>query len=399
MDTDLEQARRQFYAGIEAFEAGRLEEARIAFEASLALAPGRPSVLANLGITLFRQGRLDQAVPTLEQAARAEPAQADAWAYLGLSHQGLGHWPAAADALERAVGLLPGDARLWLALGRCRLALDAIAPALQAFDRAVAAAPDLAEAWSERGSLLRELHRLQEAAQCFDKALALGADAELHGYYLASVRGADAPLVSPRRYVESLFDEYADDFEQHLVDQLHYRAHESLVQPLIRGGRRFRTVLDLGCGSGLCGKLIKPLADDVDGVDVSQAMLAQARRTGVYRHLVHADLAAYLADAAIRAELVLAADVFIYVGDLTSVFASVRRVVAPGGCFAFTVELSPDGKEVQLLPSLRYAHSESYVRRLAHESGFQVREMRAAPLRNDQALPVTGLYVYLEAPS
>ncbi len=396
MDAELEQARNNFFQGIEHFEAGRFAQARLSFEASLALAPGRASVLLNLGITHFRLGQWHEAIPLLQQAAAADPAQADAWAFLGLTHQALAQWQAAVDFLARALKIAPDDAGLWLTYGRCQLGVGSVELALQAFDRAVAANPDLAEAWSERGSLLRELHRLEDAALCFEKALALGADPDLHAYYLASVRGTGAPAAPPRRYVEALFDEYAADFREHLVERLRYQAHESLVRPLIRAARRCRAVLDLGCGSGLCGPLIRPLADAIDGVDVSRAMLEQARQLGVYRDLIHADLVPFLAETTCSADLVLAADVFIYVGELSAVFQSVRRILEPTGCFAFTVELSPEGQDVRLLPSLRYAHSESYVRRLAQSHGFKLRDLFKAPLRHDQSQPVMGLYVFLE---
>ena len=396
MNAELEQARRHFFEGVEHFEAGRFAQARSCFEAALALAPGRASVLANLGITHFRMGQWPEAVPLLQQAAAADPGQSDAWIYLGLAHEALAQWQAAVDSLARALELEPGRADLWLVRGRCDLHLGRVEPALRAFDRAVAADPNLAAAWSERGSLLRELHRLDEAARCFEKALALGADPDLHGYYLASVRGTGGPAAPPRRYVEALFDEYAADFQAHLVDKLNYQAHESLVRPLLQAGRRYRVVLDLGCGSGLCGPLIQPLADAIDGVDVSRAMLGQARALGVYRDLIHADLAPFLAETTLSADLVLAADVFIYVGELSAVFSSVRRILEPGGCFALTVELSSGGQDMRLLPSLRYAHSESYVRRLAQTHGFRLRELFTAPLRHDQLQPVQGLYVFLE---
>ena len=396
MDAALEQARVDFFQGIEHFEAGRFAQARQCFESSLALAPGRASVLLNLGITHFRLGQWQEAIPLLQQAAAADPGQPDAWAFLGLTHEALAQWQPAVDFLARALEIVPEHAGLWLAYGRCLLRLGSIELALQAFDRAVAVNPNLPEAWSERGSLLRELHRLEDAALCFEKALALGADPDLHGYYLASVRGTEAPPAPPRRYVEALFDQYASDFQEHLVEQLRYQAHESLVRPLIQAARRYRAVLDLGCGSGLCGPLIHPFADAIDGVDVSRAMLEQARQLGVYRDLIHADLVPFLAETSRRADLVLAADVFIYVGELSAVFRSVRSILEPTGCFALTVELSRDGPDVRLLPSLRYAHSESYIRRLAQTHGFKVRDLFTGPLRHDQSQPVPGLYVFLE---
>ncbi|MDI6746034.1 MAG: tetratricopeptide repeat protein [Rhodocyclaceae bacterium] len=395
MDDKLEQAREHFLQGIRHFEAHCFAEARACFEASLALAPGRVSVLANLGITHFRLGHWADAIELLQQVTVADPDSSDAWTYLGLAHEATAQWSAAVACLTRALALEPRHAALWLTLGQCQLSLGLAAPALQAFDRALATDPDFAAAWSERGSLLREMNQLEDAARCFEKALSLGADAELNSYYLASVRGTESPASPPRKYVETLFDSYAGDFQEHLVEQLQYQAHESLLRPLIGAGQRFPAVLDLGCGTGLCGRLIHPLADAVDGIDVSSVMLEEARQLGVYRNLIHADLAPFLAETGLRADLVLAADVFIYVGELTGIFKSIRRILQPAGCFALTLELSSTGQDVHLLPSLRYAHSEAYIRRLAQTHGFTVKDLFTAPLRYDQLQPVQGLYVYL----
>jgi predicted TPR repeat methyltransferase len=395
MTPNLDEARKHFFQGIEHFEAGRLEPARAAFEASLTYAPGRPSVLGNLGITLFHLRRLDEAVPLLQQATAADPAYADAWACLGLAHASLARWQAAVDALDKASTLSPQKADLLVHRGQCLLRLGRASEALQAFDRAVAADPQHADAWSARGSLLRELHQLDEAARCFEKALALGADPELTGYYLASVKGTGTPPPPPRRYVESLFDDYAVEFQDHVVSKLRYQGYERLLRPLVDEGRRFRRAVDLGCGTGLCGPLIRPLVDVLEGVDISQAMLGQTRQLGIYRELIHADIGGYLHTEKGEIDLVVAADVFIYVGELANVFRDVRRLLTSGGRFVFTVEAPQNDEDLQLLPSLRYAHSERYVRRLAEVTGFRVDDISRAPIRYDQAQPVEGLYVYL----
>jgi predicted TPR repeat methyltransferase len=195
---------------------------------------------------------------------------------------------------------------------------------------------------------MRELLRFDEAASCFERALALGADPELNSFYLASVRGGDVPPTSPRRYVQGLFDDYAADFQSHVAEKLEYRGFEVLLKPFLGNGRRYK-VLDLGCGTGLCGALIAPQADILDGVDVSIAMLEEARKHQVYRELVHADLGEFLAATTSQWDLLLAADVFVYVGDLAAILRSARRILAPGGCLAFTVELASEGKDIQLL--------------------------------------------------
>jgi len=395
-DDQVAQSRALFFEGIEHFENGRLEPARICFETCQALTPGRPSVLGNLGVTLFHLRRWEAAIPVLLQATTADPSLAEAWACLGLANEAQGQWQAAANALEKSLALAPRQVRLWLSLSDVSLRLDNVERALEAVDRAVQEDPGSAPAWSDRGSLMRELHRFAEADRCFERALALGGDPELNGYYLAAVRAGDAVTAPPRRYVEALFDDYAADFQSHVVERLGYRGFEVLLQPLLDTGKRYGHVLDLGCGTGLCGPLIAPRADAVDGVDVSGAMLEQARRLGVYRELIHADLGEFLAATALRPDLILAADVFIYVGDLAAVLRSARRILQPGGCLAFTVELAKEGRDIQLLPSLRFAHSEAYVRRLADEAGFTGVRMVEAPIRHDQTAPIMGLYIYLE---
>lgn len=335
MSGPLEQARALFLEGNGHFEHGRLAHALACFEAAAELAPGRASVLANLGVT-----------------------------------QSL--------------------------LGRCLGRLGDATAALHAFEQALGCDGTLAEAWSARGGLLRDAHRLVEAAACFERALALGADENLHRFYLASVQGGAAPAQAPRAYVETLFDQYADAFEQHLVQDLQYRAHETLLQPLLDGRRRFEHVLDLGCGTGLCGRLIRGCAQTLDGVDLSLAMVEQARATGAYRLVEHGDLLPFLQHAVEPVDLVIAADVFIYVGALDSVFAAVRSRMRPGACFAFTLELEAGGEDMRLLPSLRYAHAPAYVHRLAAAHGFHVQRFWQDAIRQDQGLPVTGLFVYLE---
>jgi predicted TPR repeat methyltransferase len=390
-----ERSRALFFEGVDHFEAGRLEPARTCFERCLALTPDRPSVLGNLGVTWWRLGKPREALPLLLQATAADPTMRDAWAALGLAHEALGDFDAAARALRQALALQDDVPALWFSLGECLGRLGRAAEALQAFDRATQLDPAFTQAWSVRGSLLRETGRLDEAARSFERALALGADPELHAYYLASVRGGPAPARPPRRYVEALFDDYAAEFQQHVVERLGYRAFERLLRPIVESGRRFAAALDLGCGTGLCGPLLRRCCDTVDGVDLSARMLEQAARLGVYRELIHADLLDFLTTTERRADLVVAADVLIYVGDLAAVLHAVARVLQPSGVFAFTVELPTAGHELQLQPSLRYAHSEPSVRRLAQASGLPVERIEPLTLRHDQGRAVEGLCVQL----
>jgi len=128
----------------------------------------------------------------------------------------------------------------------------------------------------------------------------------------------------------------------------------------------------------------------------AQADPNEPRASGHYDTLQHADVVEALDSAPQCFDLVIAADVFIYVGRLESVFEGVAKVLRPGGWLAFTVERAPDEHDVLLLPSLRHAHSAPYLSRLAQAHGLQVRVLREAPIREDQGQPVPGWYVLMQ---
>jgi predicted TPR repeat methyltransferase len=163
-------------------------------------------------------------------------------------------------------------------------------------------------------------------------------------------------------------------------------------------GRRFERALDLGCGTGLCGAALRPLAERLEGVDLSGSMVARARERGVYDLVTQSDLTEHLRSAEPGFDLVIAADVFIYVGALEDVFAGVRRVLRPRGRFCFTVELADESQPLRLRASLRYAHSRGYIRTLAEQNGFEFSATSEHPIRDDQRTPIPGLFAWLSAP-
>ena len=158
---------------------------------------------------------------------------------------------------------------------------------------------------------------------------------------------------------------------------------------------RFGTMLDLGCGTGLAGAAFRPHVDWLVGVDLSPKMVEVARQKGLYDKLAVGDIAAYLGEeraANAQHHLVIAADVFAYVGDLPDVCASVAAVMAPGGMFAFTVE-THDGDGAIVGAKMRYAHGEKFVRDVVRDAGFSVVELMRASSRTENRVPVPGLLV------
>jgi predicted TPR repeat methyltransferase len=398
MSEPLEQARQAFVRGVAQFERGRYESADEAFTQALALAPGRASVLLNLGVTKVRRLRFDEAGPLLQAALAADDTPADGWAALGLAQMELGQWAAALGSHENALARGAGAAAVRMRLGQCLARAGRTAEAMTALQAAVQQDANLPEAWSQLGHLHREMQQPADAARCYQNALDCGADAELHRYYLAALQQGAPVAHAPRQYVQTLFDQYADEFEDHLVGQLRYQGHRVLVEQLPAAcPTRFAHVLDLGCGTGLCGPLIKPRADVLWGLDLSGAMLDKARVRGVYGRLIEGDLLEMLRSDTTQFDLVLAADVFIYVGQLDGVFALLAQRIRPGGWLAFTIEEAVgSGPGPVLRPSLRYAHPMEYIQTLTVREGFQCASIHSAPLRWDQEAGVAGKYVYLQ---
>ena len=281
-----------------------------------------------------------------------------------IDHAQRGDLAGAADILVQTLALAPAFATAWFALATIRDALGDRGGAVAAFERASAADPE-------------DYH-----------------GARLH---LARLGAGNATPDMTATYVRRLFDQHAPDFDTAMLERLDYRGPQLLLDAVkaIAKPLRFGTMLDLGCGTGLGGAAFRPFVDWLVGVDISPAMVAQARRKGLYDRLAAQDLLAFLAEDAVNQaqyHLVVAADVFVYVNDLAPVFTAVARVLAPGGVFAFTVE-THDAGGVRLQPTLRYAHGADHVRAALDAVGLACAELTPASTRSEKGVPVDGLVV------
>jgi predicted TPR repeat methyltransferase len=279
-----------------------------------------------------------------------------------------GDFAAAADILAQTVEIAPAFATAWFALGAIRDQLGDRSGAIAAFEKTRDADPD-----------------------------------DYHGARLQLARlgfGETTPAMS-EAYVRRLFDQYAARFDTALTERLAYRGPAVLrqaVEQAVHAAQRplrFSAMLDLGCGTGLAGAAFAPLADRLVGVDLSPAMVAQAESKQLYDRLATGELAAFLKDELSKGErydLVVAADVFVYVNDLAPVLAAAAQVLASGGVLAFTVETHPN-EGVKLLQTLRYAHAEPYIRRALTEAGLTAASIAKAAVRSEKGVPVDSLVV------
>lgn len=299
----------------------------------------------------------------------------------------------------RSSGNLIADRRF--AWGEAAARDDDAATAVDLFEQTLELAPDWAPAWLALGEARQKLGDIDRAAMAFARAAELDPAGDLGaGLRLAALGQAPAPMIAPAGYVRDLFDQYAGRFDAHLVGSLAYRGPEILRGAVARarGEVPFSVMLDLGCGTGLAARAFAPLAGVIDGVDLSPAMIAQARKTGLYRTLVAGDLLAFLdqyPDGG--ADLIVAADVFVYVGALEAVIAACARVLAPGGLLAFSAQRTECALWA-LGADLRYAHSADYLRALAGVDGLDVALLEPVSTRKDAGADVPGLVCVMARP-
>ncbi len=290
---------------------------------------------------------------------------------------------------------------------RYKWALDHVAQgdlsgAADILAQTVELAPRFATAWFALGAIRDRLGDRDGAVVAFVQARDADTD-DYHGARLQLARlSADAATPAmTAAYVRRLFDQYAPRYDTALTERLAYRGpallHDAVAAVMRAAGRpmRFGAMLDLGCGTGLGGAAFRPYVDWLVGVDLSPAMIEQAKPKGLYDRLTVGDLTSVLADEASdngTYHLILAADVFVYVNDLEPIIAGVARVLAPDGLFACTVE-THDGEGVTLLPTLRYAHGETYVRDALGDAGLIPVHLAKAAVRSEKGVPVDSLVV------
>lgn len=279
-----------------------------------------------------------------------------------------GDLPAAADLLEQAIELAPNFASAWFTLGEIRQQLGERDKAIAAFRKSRESDPG-----------------------------------DQHGAGLHLIRLGDAQMTEmPKAYVQALFDQYAPRFEDVLINDLGYRAPALIFKAVLaarvaaKKPAFFKRTIDLGCGTGLAAAAFAKQVDHFIGIDLSPGMIRVARATELYAELEVADMIEGLrskGDAS--ANLVVAADAFVYLSDLAPVLAEAGRVLAAGGVLAFTLE-THDGSGIVLGEGLRYAHSAEYVRGAIPQAGLKLLTLEPGSPRNENNEPVRGLVIVAE---
>lgn len=387
-------------AAIAAHQAGRLKEAEAGYRRVLRKRPKDPDALHFSGLLRFHQGESMQAVELIMRSLSHAPGNPHAWNNLGniLSMQDKA--AEAKEAYRRVTLLAPGMADAWYNLGICLRDEGAFEAAAQHFRTAIERQPNFLRGYETLGRLLYRLGRFEEAAEVYGRWLTLEPDNPVARHMAAATSGSNAPARADDKYVADLFDRFAPRFDSNLQG-LGYRAPELVAAALGQfiSPAASLDVLDAGCGTGLCGPLLRPFHRRLVGVDLSAKMLDYARERGGYAELVVGELCEFMRSRPAQFDAVVSADTLVYFGALEEACAAARQALRPDGWLVFTVEaLLTEGNDAyQLQVHGRYTHRESYIRHTLQQSGFDLAHLRRETLRMERLQEVAGYLVVARA--
>jgi predicted TPR repeat methyltransferase len=395
---DLEPAAAGYHHTLGRLHAARgdVRQAAGCFEKVLALDPADAVACLQLGDALMDLHDYDRALATYRRALAVRSPFPEAHHNLAAALLHLGDPAAAIQECHQAIAQRPGYALALNTLGAALAKVGKIDEAIAALQQALHWRPQYANACHNLGNVLDQAGRVEEAKQAYRATLAINPALEEARYDLAALGAAPPPPSTPRPYLMRLFDAYASSFDQHLVEKLNYQVPEMLYEAVLATttARAGLDVIDLGCGTGLVGKVFRPIAGRLTGIDVSPAMIDQAKRRQVYDQLVLDDVVNYLQARRDACDLVLGADVFIYIGDLEAVFQAVAQLLRPGGLFVFSLETTTQAEYV-LQPNRRYAQSLAYIQRLAGQHDLATALANPVKLRRHGDADAEGLIVVL----
>jgi len=345
----------------------------------------RDYLYCNLGSLLKSQGRLDEAVASYRNALAINPDYAEARNNLGIALKAQGKLDEAIASYQRAITINPDYAEAYNNLGIVLKAQDKMDEAVTSYQYAITINPDYTEALHNLGVVFKDQDKLDEAATLYERILALDPTHPSAGHMLAALRGETTEM-APAKYVKVLFDRYSSNYDHHLMEKLHYNTPTLLrqaLQSLFSHDLHFQNAIDLGCGTGLAGREFREMAARLSGIDLSPKMIEEAEKKDIYDVLVVGDIMEFLNNTSEKYDLFIAADVFLYIGNLGPLFTSVTTRSSIGAYLVLSTESSHE-KEYVLRQTGRYAHSRNYIQSLAKDHRFIVEKCQSGGLRKEK---------------
>lgn len=359
--------------GIVCRDIGEIEEAISYCRKAVSFSHDDPSQMLNLGAVYEAAGNLQEAREVYTEILQKAPEEPRALNNLGKTLHLLGDSDGGLQFLQKAIALAP---HYPLALNNIGVILSErgdIESALRYLEKSRELDPDNADSLYNLAGVYNILGRTSDSIETLEKVIMLNPE-HLSAKHMHSALKGEVTDTAPHQYVVETFDRYASRFESHIQKKLGYDSPQALGILLrqYQPDTMYENCLDIGCGTGLSGIPFRDRCRNMTGVDLSPQMLKKAEEKNIYNDLICGDVYEYLDNTRPQVDLVISADVFVYLGRLDIFFIKLDGCVMPGGILCCSIERYEVNGEFTLRTSGRYAHSVEYFRRISSENGYCV---------------------------
>ncbi len=379
----------------------KLDEAISTYQKAISLQPNFPEAERNIGMTLLEQNKPDDALKRFKNAITLNPAYLDAYLILGETLHRQHNFEGALAIYREAQTFAPDNPSLLCQIGITLRANGQLNEAIQHYQQAITLQPGVSALYNNLAFIYETNGNRTEAASCYRKILELDPEDESTRHKLNALEQINSERAPPV-YVRETFDFYASTFDQHLVEKLEYHTPEELASLIKQSFDECPPIgldiLDIGCGTGLFGLKVQSIKHQLTGLDLSPKMIEKARERGIYDFLHTTDLIDFIVSAkSAHYDLVVATDVFIYIGKLSIIFEQSCRILRPKSVFAFSIEVHCDDSHDFLLGQYgRYLHSVDYIKKLCEQYNFNLLKLVPTILRKQNGIPVEGCLCVLK---
>lgn len=356
-------------------------------------------LLNNLGATYIKLHQDEQAIHCFIQAVTLNQNHIESLNNLATLYLKQDRYEIAARYYEQITQTQPNP-EAWYNLGVCSMTTGELNKALNCFEKIEPEDSFYIDTLNNIATIFMKLNKTADAIEYYQQVLALKPQDAQASYMLSALLQKQQPDAAPSVYLKNLFDNYAVYYEKHMLEVLKYSLPTLILKSFTETKADSLTlkkyhILDLGCGTGLVAKEFQPYADCLVGVDISEKMLFYAKKQQLYQQLYQADLLEFLQTDPHTYDLIMAADVFVYHGNLSGIFSCLPTHLKPDSLFIFSIEELEHSKEdYHLQTTARYAHHPDYIQSLAQQYGFQVIKSDKIQTRMHNHQPIQGrLYV------
>ncbi len=400
-------------------EMERSEEACDCFRKAMKVNPNLDKAPYNLANVLSDLGQADESIKLYRRAIKINPDLFEAHFNLGLLLEKLELHDQAIESYREAIRAYPEYAKAHYRLAGIFQKLEKTSEALSYYESAIELDPSYAEAQYYLADLIKSEGDIEKAVELSSNAFVIGEEhrileggviLESQGVNLSYSNEEDSSIAAvkdnfltaaltgknletaPPDYVRYFFDEFSKRFERHLVDNLQYKAPRLMREAcdsVLPENYRFKNALDLGCGTGLSGESFISITDRITGIDLSLKMIEKAKRKEIYQVLHESDILEFLSGSVEKFDLIVAADVLIYLGDPEPLFKGIQNVAMDGAVFVLSTENCDNGS-YQIKQTGRYAHSNSFLEGLAKKMKFEMLLRESVELRKEKEKWVDG---------